>query len=60
MSTEAAVFAAITLLLSTLAVMQALAGNLINAMQLEIFALLSLQLYHFEITKSMIRRVRKE
>lgn len=57
MSTSAAILAAFTLLFAILAVMQALAGNMISALQHEIFALLFLQLYHFEITKSMLRRV---
>ena len=58
LSTEAAVFAAFALLFAMLAVIQALAGNLIHALQHEIFSLLFLQLYQFEITKSMVRKVK--
>jgi hypothetical protein len=40
--------------------MYGLAGDLISAMQHEIFSLLFLQLYQFEITKNMVRKVSRK
>lgn len=60
MSTAASVFAAFALLFGIFAVIKAFAGNHIHALQHEIFSLLFLQLYQFEITKSMIRRVSRK
>ena len=57
---EAATFAALTMLFAFLAVMHGLAGDLISALQHEVFSLLFLQLYQFEITKNMIRKVNRE
>ncbi len=57
MSTSAAVFAALALLFAMLAVMEGLGSRMIQALQYEIFSLLFLQLYQFEVAKSMLRKV---
>jgi len=57
---KAALFAAAALLFGIFAVMYGLAGDLISAMQHEIFSLLFLQLYQFEITKNMVRKVSRK
>ena len=57
---KATVFAALALLSAILAVMHGLAGDLIRAIQHEVFSLLFLQLYQFEITKNMVRKVSRK
>ncbi|RLI78460.1 hypothetical protein DRP04_10090 [Archaeoglobales archaeon] len=59
MSTEAAIYSAFCLLFALLAVLKGAEGKLIDALQLEIFSLLFLILYEHEITKRLIRKVRK-
>ena len=58
MSTKAAIFAAFSLLFALFAVIEGLGNRLIQALQFEVFSLLFLQLYQFEITKSTVRKVR--
>ena len=59
MSTEAAIYSAFCILFALLAVMHGLGGKIIKAIQLEIFSLLFLILYEHEITKSLIKRVKR-
>ena len=59
MSTEAAIYSAFCILFALLAVLQGVKGKIIEALQLEIFSLLFLILYEHEITKSLIKRVKK-
>jgi len=40
--------------------MYGLVGDLIRAIQHEVFSLLFLQLYQFEVTKSMVRKVSRK
>jgi len=60
MGTSAAVFAALALLFALLAVMEGLGNRMIQALQCEIFSLLFLQLYQFEVAKPMLRRVSRK
>ena len=60
MSIAAAACAALALLFALLAVMEGLGNRTVQALQYEIYSLLFLQLYQHEITKSMLREVRKE
>ncbi len=59
MSTEAAIYSAFCILFALLAVMKGLGGKIIEALQFEVLSLLFLVLYEHEITKSLLKKVRK-
>ena len=59
MSTAAAACASFSLLFAIFALIEGMAGKITQALQLEIFSLLFLVLYEHEITKTMIKRVKR-
>jgi len=60
LSTEAVIYSTFCILFALFAVLQGAKGKIIEALQLEIFSLLFLILYEHEITKSLLKKVRKK